>query len=92
MSAKRAPSDDAELTLKIAAILAQSTDVESLPELLRTLCEELSWDLGEAWLLVPDQGQLQLASTWHASPDVAVGWIWSRRTRLHTGPSDTSGI
>jgi PAS domain S-box-containing protein len=75
MSAKRAVSDDAELTLKIAAILAQSTDVESLPELLRTLCEELSWDLGEAWLLVPDEGLLQLNAAWHAAPDVASGWI-----------------
>lgn len=86
MSAKRAPSDDAELTLKIAAIVAQSTDAESLQNVLQALCEELSWDLGEVWLTVPDHGTLQLSAAWHPSPDTADHWVkMSRNVAVNPG-------
>lgn len=86
MSTKRAASDDAELTLKIAAIVAQSTDVESLPRVLQVLCEELSWDLGEVWLTVPDHGTLRLSSAWHPSPDAADDWVKvSRNVAVNPG-------
>ena len=79
MKDKGGASATADLTLRIAAILARSTRAESLPALLQAICEELDWDLGEAWLPVPDQELLQFRAAWHASPGVTDRWIEAGR-------------
>lgn len=40
---------------------------EAAPELLRTLCEGLRWDLGELWVTGTEDGELRRLATW-ASP------------------------
>jgi PAS domain S-box-containing protein len=75
MNAKRAAPDNT-LELAVAEILAEPWGLaESLPRLLKTLCAELGWDLGEAWTAGPGHTLVQLAAVWHESPVVAGDWL-----------------
>jgi PAS domain S-box-containing protein len=59
---------------------------EAAPELLRTLCEGLRWDVGELWVAGPEQGELRCLDTWtNPHRDLSAFLEATRRMALEPG-------
>jgi PAS domain S-box-containing protein len=51
----------------VIQILAQSASpAEATPEILRSICEHVGWELGEVWLVDAGSSALRLGGVWHA--------------------------
>ncbi|MEE3719475.1 diguanylate cyclase [Tumidithrix elongata RA019] len=63
-------SEELLVAHKIATVLAESTSFEaSITRILQTLCEKLSWDVGELWLVNTYPEVLQLMAS-HVIPEI----------------------
>jgi PAS domain S-box-containing protein len=53
--------------LAVTQLLANATTLrETMPDLLRVVCEELGWDVGACWIWEPDGACLRCLDLWHA--------------------------
>jgi PAS domain S-box-containing protein len=51
----------------VIQILAQSASLaEATPEILRSICEHVGWEMGEVWLVDADSSALRFGGVWHA--------------------------
>jgi PAS domain S-box-containing protein len=69
-----------------ARILAESANLDAvIPKLLKTLGEGLDWDLGELWMVNPEDTLLHYVESWQI-PSVALA-AFSESARHYTLPS-----
>jgi PAS domain S-box-containing protein len=55
----------------VTRILAESaTLIDAAPEILRTICQGMTWDMGLLWCVDPDAGLLRFVESWHV-PTIA---------------------
>ena len=71
----------------VVRILYEATSLEeAAPELLRTLCEGLRWDVGELWVAGPEKGELRCLDTWtNPHRDLSAFLEATRRMALEPG-------
>ena len=69
----------------VTHVLAEATSLkEAAPRILRTMCENLDWDVGAIWAVHPSDGVLRCVEVWQRAPATASEFETQCRERTFT--------